>query len=485
MLSVVLTLGLLAPAKPNVVLFLVDDLGWQDTSLSFGLPEKVVGRQFKTPNLEKLAARGTRVDQAYSACPVCTPSRVAILTGVNPARNHITSWVHSGQDTESKYPGLESPKWETRGFLPGTAKTLPQLFREHGYETVQIGKAHFGAEGFPGADPTALGFDRSIGGSSAGNPSSYYGLDNFAAKKKDSSDPPGHNDVPGLKAYHGKDVYLEDALATEAEKVIRGADKPLFLWYAPYAVHTPIQPNKRLLAKYAKLDKTEAAYATMVESFDEGIGRIVSALRKKGRLDNTIFLFTSDNGGLSQVARGGYPNLHNLPLRSGKGSAYEGGTRVPFVIAGPGIPSGRALTKLWLTGEDLFSTIAEMAGIEAAPQDGTSYANALMGKGDEVRSAPAVWHFPHHRGWGGPGLEPFSSIRSGDFKAIFFYGTRTWELYNIKGDLGETRDLARSQPAKLKELAQLLSAELERMGAQYPKDEKTGQPVRPEIPTNR
>lgn len=485
MLSLLAAMAAMQSAsKPNVVLFLVDDLGWQDTSLSLGLPEKTVGRHFRTPNLEELASQGVQVTQAYASCPVCTPSRVALLTGVNPARNHITSWVHSGQDTESPYPGLDLSDWNKRGLQPGDAKTLAEAFRADGYQTVQIGKAHFGAAGTAGADPKNLGFDVSIAGSAAGNPNSYYGLDGFAAKKKGPTDPPAHNDVPDLEAYHGKDIYLEEALAIEGSKIIENAakiGKPLFLWYAPYAVHTPLMANKRLVGRYKNLDPKELAYATMVESVDNALGTLQAALKKAGQLENTYILFTSDNGGLSQTARGGLPNLHNLPLRSGKGSAYEGGTRVPLVVAGPGIPRGKILKDTWLSSADLYSTLAEFANLKVDPRDGKSFAQSLMTGQEAPRSEPMLWHFPHHRGWGGPGLEPFTSIRHGDFKAIFFYGTRRWELYNLKKDLGETSDLSMSQPAKLRQLADLMLSELKRMGATLPIDGKTGAPIEPRV----
>ena len=469
-----------AAAPPNVLLILVDDLGWQDTSLSFGVNPKVIGRHFRTPNLEALAKRGVQVNQAYSASPVCTPSRVAILTGQNPGRNKITTWVHSGQETESPYPGLDLSQWNMKGFQPGDAPTLPEAFWRAGYRTIQIGKAHFGAAGTAGANPLNLGFDRSIAGNAAGHPSSYYGLENFAAPRKPGETTVKHNDVPGLEAYHGKDAFLEEALASEASREIEQAvkdRKPFFLWYSPYAVHTPIQPNKKLLKNYRGLDDREAAYATLVESVDRGLGTLVHALKKSGQLDNTIIVFTSDNGGLSQSARGGYPNLHNLPLRSGKGSAYEGGMRVPLVFAGPGVASWKSFTRLWMTSTDLPATLAGLAGLRFDAIDGRSFSSNLQSGEDRDRTGAIVWHFPHYRGGGGPGLEPFSSVRVGDFKAIFFYGTRRWELYNLKNDLGETNDISQRQSQKLRELAALLSSQLTGMGAQLPSDAGTHRPI--------
>lgn len=474
-----------APLGPNVVLVLVDDMGWQDTSLAFGLKEKVVGRHFRTPNLERLARRGVRVDQAYSSCTVCTPTRAALLTGVHPARSRITSWVHSGQDTDGGHPDLLTPDWNKKGLQPGQSQTLAELFKAAGYRTVQIGKAHFGAAGTPGADPRNLGFDQTIGGSAAGHPSSFYGLESFAAKKANPGDPPKHNDVPHLDKYHGKDIYLDEALAAEAAGVVAEAAKakqPLFLWFSPYGVHTPLQANKRLLPKYRGMDEREAAYATMVETIDHALGTLLAALEKAGQLDETILLFTSDNGGLSQTARGGFPNLHNLPLRSGKGSGYEGGTRVPFVAAGPGIAKGVALTRTYLASADLYATVADLAGVAAPPKDGRSLAASLRSGREAPNLGPLIWHYPHHRGFAGPGLEPYSAIRMGDFKAIYFYGQRRWELYNLTADLGETRDVSRNRADKLSELGKALLEGLHEMGAQFPLDKATNRPVVPESP---
>lgn len=471
--------------QPNVVLFLVDDLGWQDTSLSFGIPEKIVGRHFRTPDLASLAARGTQVNQAYSSSPVCTPTRVALLTGTNPARNHITNWVQTGQDTDEAIPGMDFSKWNMNGVQPHDYQTLPEIFKAAGYHTLQVGKAHFGAGGTQGANPTTLGFDRTIGGSAAGHPSSYYGLQNFAAKKSSPNAPPAHNDVPDLKAYHGKDIYLEEALASEASKEIAQlgkSQKPMFLWFATYAVHAPIQPNRKYLSHYRNLDPTEAAYATMVETYDAALGTLISAFKAAGQLDNTIFVFTSDNGGLSESMRGGYLNMHNLPLRSGKGSAYEGGTRVPLVFAGPSVPAGKTLSKTWMTSTDLFATIPALANLRAKAEDGFSFSDAIRNTKDAPRSEVSVCHYPHNRGFRGPGLEPFSSIRMGSFKAIFFYISQRWELYNLDLDIGETREVSTKRGDKLKEMAEKLKSELKRMNAQFPTDLKTGKPIEPTIP---
>ncbi len=496
-----------------MIVFLVDDLGWQDTSLSFGLPEKVTGRHFRTPNLEKLASRGLTVNQAYSASPVCTPTRASLISGFSPARTRITNWVSTGGDTDPNHPSHGKFAWASEGLQAGKWDLLPGLLQRGLCHTAYFGKAHFGAGGTYGAYPNTLGFSTTIGGGALGHPNSYYGLQNFAAKKKSPSDPPAFNDVPGLEKYHGKDIFLDEALALEAADFIRtwaSSKGRFFMVFAPYAVHTPIQPNKRYLKKYLDkgLDPTEAAYATMVETVDAALGTIVQTLRQAEQLDNTIIIFTSDNGGLSESSRGGIRNQHNLPLRSGKGSAYEGGIRVPFVIAGPGIPRGKSLKKTPIITTDLTATLWALQGRPANPDtDPPKDIPALEGEiptfGDffkdsanlaecfrNVQEAPQrslYWHYPHYRGLRGPGLEPFSAVRKGDFKLIYFYLDRRWELYNLANDIGETVNLARIPSPKNREigqdLAERLIGYLKECEAQFPVEAKTGKPIEPNFET--
>jgi len=504
-----------APAeRVNMIVVLVDDLGWQDTSLSFGLQEKVTGRHFRTPNLEKLAARGLTVNQAYSASPVCTPSRASLLSGLSPARTRITNWVATGGDTDPNHPSHGKFAWASEGLQAGKWNLVPGLLQRGLFDTAYIGKAHFGAGGTHGAFPDTLGFSTSIGGGALGHPNSYYGLQNFAAKKKSPSDPPAFNDVPGLEKYHGKDIFLDEALAQEAAAYIRrtaSGGRRFFMVFAPYSVHTPIQPNKRYLKKYLDqgLDPTEAAYATMVQTVDDALGTIVHSLRQTKQLDNTLIVFTSDNGGLSQTARGGVRNQHNLPLRSGKGSAYEGGIRVPFVIAGPGIPPGKILKRTPVITTDLTATLwalqyrpdkTQPAPTEELPppeggeiptlgnlfQDSANLAPYFQ-TGQEAPNRSLYWHYPHYRGLQGPGLEPFSAIRKGDFKLIYFYLDRRWELYNLANDIGETVNLARVPNPKNREigkdLAERLIGYLKDCKAQFPVEGKTGKPIEPSFET--
>lgn len=477
-----------ATAKPNVVVILTDDLGWQDTALNFGVSPRIVGSHFKTPNLEKLARRGIVVHNAYSSSPVCTPSRVSLLTGFSPAKTKVTNWVSGGGDTDPNHPFISSLPWKGSGLQPDEFVTLPQKFRDEGYLTAQVGKAHFGSRGTKGADPKNLGFSINVAGGSLGHPNSYYGTDSFASK--DSAAPgAAPNDVPNLQTYHGKDVFLEEALALEAGKVIGRAkleQKPLFMLFAPYAVHTPIMPNLKFLAKYERqgIGPIEAAYATLVESVDMALGSISNSLAKHGMLKNTYIVFTSDNGGLSQSSRGGPKNLHNLPLRSGKGSAYEGGLRVPFVIAGPDIPTAISFTKTLVQSADLYPTLLDLVGISFSPVEGVSLAENFRG-GKDGQTGARFWHYPHFRGLGGPGLEPFSAIREGDFKLTYFYLDQRWEMYNIASDIGETTDLMKvlnpERQRRYEELGERLIRWLEGTEANFPISKKTGEPIRPKL----
>lgn len=487
MTSALLASALLSPIQPNIVLVLVDDMGWQDTSLKLGVDRKHVGQHLSTPNLEALAKKGLTVNQAYSSCTVCTPSRTALLTGMSPAKTGITNWVSNGGDSDPNHPSTLSLKWTSKGLQPGMFRTLPERLHENGYLTAIIGKAHYGAIGTPGADPKNLGFDISIAAGGLGHPNSYYGTENFASRKPNPGIPPAPNDVPGLEKYHGKDIFLEEALALEADGVIKQSaseKKPLFLLFAPYSVHTPISPNKRLLAKYLSkgLDAKEAAYATMVETVDNALGSLVRSLESQKLLANTIVIFTSDNGGLSASSRGGPKNLHNLPLRSGKGSAYEGGVRVPFVIAGPGVPAGKTLGKTSLVSADLCPTILDFAKVPYSGLEGQSLATSFE-SGTESPNRTLFWHYPHYRGLNGPGLEPYSAVREGDFKLIFFYLDQRWEMYNLEADPGETMNLIpimnEARREKYDALSAKLLAWLGQSGANFPVSRADGRPISP------
>lgn len=470
----------LEEVKPNIIVFLVDDMGWQDTSVPFWDKKTPFNNRYRTPNMERLASLGMKFTQAY-ATPVCSPTRISLMTGMNAARHRVTNWtLKKNSSPDAKDDSLQFPQWNVNGMSPvaGVENTiyatpLPKLLKEEGYHTIHVGKAHFGAIDTPGENPKNLGFDVNIAGHAAGAPESYLGEENFGNGK------PGKAiwAVPGLKKYHGKDVFLSEALTQEAVHTLDSLDNkaPFFLYMAHYAVHTPIYGDDRFLQKYldAGLDVTEAKYATMVEGMDKSLGDIMDYLDKKNIADNTIILFMSDNGGLSAHARGGEPNTHNKPLASGKGSFYEGGIRVPMIVKWPGKVKPITSTDDYIIIEDFFPTILEMVGIKDFKTlqhiDGQSFLPILTGeRKSKDTSRPLFWHYPNKWGANGPGIGTGSAVRLGDWKLIYFHKNQTLELYNIKEDIEESTNLALLHKEKVKELAAVLTDYLKTSKAQMP-----------------
>lgn len=462
-----------AARRPNLVVFLVDDLGWQDTSVSFGGPPTAQQAHFRTPALERLCAEGTRFSQAYSHC-VCSPTRVSMMTGANPARHRVTNWtLHRDRSTDAAQPRLQLPEWHVNGLSPDPAtprshhaETLAQRLRSAGYRTIHVGKAHLGAQGTPGEDPRNLGFDVNVAGHAAGAPASHQGLDDYAAKGRD----PVWN-VPGLEEYHGTPTFLTDALTTEALRAVDealAAGQPFFLHLSHYAVHTPLQPDARFVERYRALglDEQEARYASMVEGMDDSLGRVLQHLDARGIATDTMLVFTSDNGGLSATARGGAPHVHNAPLRSGKGSAYEGGTRVPLAVRWPGHAPAGAMVAQPVIAEDLFATLCAAAGAPDDCPDGRNWLPALSGA--TLTGRTLLWHFPNHWGASGPGIGAHSAIRSGDHKLVWFHAEERFELYDLAHDPWEQHDLASAQPDTTAALRKLLRERLTEAAAQLP-----------------
>jgi arylsulfatase A-like enzyme len=507
LLALVCVVPACADARPNIILFLVDDLGQQDVSVPMLDAKSALNARFRTPNLERLAARGVRFSNAYAAAPVCTPSRTAILSGQSPARTHITYWtLEKDTDTSSRHPRLDPPKWAVNGLQPSPA-LLPALLRAAGYRTIHAGKAHWGARGTAGSDPLQMGYDQNIAGHAAGAPGSFLGTDHFkdAARKQrgklaPDAAPPSVWDVPGLAAWHGKAVWLDDVLAREAADAITASvrdAKPFFLTFCPYGVHTPIMEDARFSGDYPELDPTERAYATMVAAMDHALGTLVERCTELGVLESTVIVFTSDNGGLSAHARGAAPDgvtahTHNAPLRSGKGAAYEGGIRVPLVVAGPGVRPRVTPESTPVVGTDLYPTILSIAGARVATDalpdrlpdripdrihDGVDLSPLLAGSA-AIAERTILFHQPHKWGPEGPGIEPFSAIRRGDWKLIWFHdaaapGPRI-ELFDVARDPSESRECSASQPGTFAEMAAALREALDRTGAQLSVDRILG-----------
>lgn len=483
-----------AEMKPNIILFLVDDMGWQDTSLPFYDQKTDLNNQFYTPNMERLASQGVKFTQAY-ACSVSTPTRVSLLTGMNAASHRVTNWtMNKDVPTDAKDDVVAPPRWNVNGIsqMPGDSNatyvtTLPSILKKNGYATIMCGKAHFGARNTPGSNPLNLGFDVNIGGHAAGQPGSYLGESNYGNKFQDFTPPFG---VPGLTKYHGKDVFLTDALTREAihsMDSISHADKPFFLYMAHYAVHIPFNPDNRFYDKYVEkgLDKTEAMYAALIEGMDKSLGDIMDYLEKNNLSDNTIILFMSDNGGLSLHARGGLPNTHNLPLRSGKGSAYEGGIREPMIVKWNGVAKQNTTIHQYVKIEDFFPSILQMAGIKHAKTaqkiDGVSFIPLLKNESKSFENRAIYWHYPNnwvpvtkHRE---AGIGAYSAVRQGDYKLIYFHKNREIELYNLKNDIGEQNNLAKSHPEITYKLAKKLTNYLRKSNAQMPVDKTTGKSI--------
>lgn len=481
-----------AQQKPNIILFLVDDMGWQDCSLPFHTDTTMWNRIFKTPNMERLAAKGMKFTNAY-ASSVSSPSRVSLITGVNPTRHKVTNWTlnkNATNDGANKLLSFE--QWNVNGFSPvdgiensyyGTS--LPQLLKEGGYSTLFVGKAHFGAIGTPAEDPLKIGFDRNVAGHAAGAMGSYLGERSFGNDRKDAA----VWGVPDLEKYHGKDVFLSEALTLESMNLMDealAADKPFFLYMAHYAVHAPFEADKRFYQKYIDegLEEQEARFASIVEGMDKSLGDIMDYTEKKGIDKNTIIIFMSDNGGYSVGVRLKTFNgiNKNAPLRGGKGSLYEGGIREPMIVYAPNVTKAGSENNSKLIIEDFFPTILEMAGVKRIKTvqelDSKSFINALSGT-TVNKNRPFFWHYPND--WGEKANEcgtPRSAIIVGDMKLIHNYETATNELYNIKTDIGETNNLlgkGKEYDKVAQQLAKILSDKLRAEKATMPIIKSTGE----------
>ncbi len=474
----------------NIIFFLVDDMGWQDTSVPFWKERTHFNELYHTPNMERLAAEGMKFTQAY-ACAVCSPTRTSLMTGMNAARHGVTNWtLHRNASNDAHDDLLDWPLWNVNGLQPvdtiersvhGT--TLAEILRENGYYTIHSGKGHWGAIDTPGADPANLGFDVNIAGHAAGGPCSFLGENNFSGSWRNA---PSFWDVPGLEEYHGEDINLTDAITLEAIKALdhaREAGKPFYLYMSHYAVHVPLEPHHPYYQKYKDmgLEETEARYSSMVEGMDGSLGALMDYLDENGLADNTAILFMSDNGGLSAHGRGGERHTHNYPLNSGKGSAYEGGIRVPMIASWPGKVEPGSIDADYLIIEDYFPSILEIAGVKeyqtVQDVDGISFVPRLFQEGAPDGDRNLIWHYPNKWGASGPGIGTTSTIRSGDWKLIYWYKDQQFELFNIKEDIREKNNLAGREPGIVKRLASELGEYLREVNAHRPSFKATGEPV--------
>ncbi len=445
-----------APVR-NVVFILIDDLGWADLSC--------YGSQFhETPNLDQLAAEGMRFTNAYAACPVCSPTRAAILTGQHPVRVGITDWI-PGQTPENR-PLLSNTDLDA---LPLSQITLAEAVREHGLRTFFAGKWHLGSDGML---PQDQGFDINRGGHHKGSPPGGY----YSPYKN-----PQLPDGPAGE-------YLPDRLTDESISFLRQAGRQPFLLYLSfYTVHTPIQADRKSIdhfrQKAAQLGpapepirehtgltrarQDRADFASMVAGMDRNVGRLLQTLDELKLRDSTAVIFTSDNGGLSTLARPNAPTC-NLPLRAGKGWCYEGGIRVPLIVRVPGVTEAGSVSSVPVTSMDFYPTILSLLGQPLRPKqhlDGADLSGVLSGQRESPHAA-LQWHYPHYHGsmW-----TPGAAIRAGDWKLIEFYESGTAELYNLASDPGEQHDLADSEPARTAALRKQLRDWQDSTGARLPR----------------
>lgn len=440
-------------SKLNFIFILIDDLGWKDLSC--------YGSEFyETPNIDRLAINGMRFMNAYAACPVCSPTRASILSGKYPANVGVTNYIGGGERgrlIDARYTD----------HLPLEECSLGRALGEGGYQTWHVGKWHLGSKEYW---PREHGFDVNVGGCDWGLPSNGY----FS---------PWGN--PTLEdGYEGE--YLTDRLTDEAIDLLdnRDSECPFFLnlWY--YSVHVPIQAKKDTIAKYQSkleamgLDKmktfedgefypcehkrylrvrrrlvqSDPAYAAMIEHLDENIGRLMDALEEGGIADNTVVIFTSDNGGLATAE--GSPTC-NAPLAEGKGWMYEGGTREPLIFYAPGLIRENSVCDVPVTSPDFYPTILELAGLDLRPEqhsDGESLAGLIKGDNQPGREA-IFWHYPHYGNQGGT---PGCVVRAGDWKLMEFFEDGRLELYNLREDIGEKHNLASVETQRVEELHSML-----------------------------
>lgn len=464
---------------PNIIFFLVDDMGWQDTSVPFYSEITELNKRYHTPNMELLASQGLMFTQAY-AHSICSPTRVSLMTGMNPARHMVTNWTlrkNISPGDKKDHPLVRSADWNLNGLQPEPgieksvyAKTFPMFLQKAGYKTIHVGKAHFGAKDTPGENPLNLGFDVNIAGHAAGGPGSYHGTKNFSAVWRNGD---RIWDVPDLEKYHGKDINLTEALTLEANSEIEkavGEEKPFYLYMSHYTIHAPWEVDKRFIDKYKNngLSEYDEVYASMIESMDKSLGDIMHNLRRLGIEKNTVIVFMTDNGQPSS-------STPNLPLKGHKGLAYEAGARVPFIIRWPGITKANTRSSAYFIIEDLFPTFLEIGSVQNFDQiggiiDGKSIVPLINGKRNKLKNREIFWHFPHimHKPY-----IPYSSVRKGDWKLIYFHMDRSLELYNLKDDIGELTNLAKENSKKTKELTMILSDFLRKTKAVMSIDKRT------------
>ena len=451
-----------AEKKLNFVFILIDDLGWRDLGC-FG------SSFYETPNLDRLAQEGMRFTQAYAACPVCSPTRVSIMTGKYPARLATTDWFGAPQPENALNHKTGKNKLLPASYeekMPLEEVTLAESFQGQGYDTFFAGKWHMGGEGYY---PEDQGFEINKGGFEKGSPPSYF------------------SPYKNPKLEDGPDgEHLPERLSQECVHFLENEkENPFLLYLSMYSVHTPLRSRQDLIKKYeekaiklqqegpeflpegkfqARQIQNHAVYAAMVESMDQAVGNVLNALDRLELTDNTVVFFMSDNGGLS--TREGSPTS-NVPLRAGKGWLYEGGIREPMIVRWPGVTVPGSECNHPVISTDFYPTMLEIAGIKALPEqhcDGVSFA-PLLKDSTLPTDRPIFWHYPHYGNQGG---FPGAAVRLGDYKLIEFFEDKHVELYNIADDISEKNNLTEKLPDKATELRQMLHDWQKSVNARFP-----------------
>lgn len=416
----------LEKSRPNVLIINIDDMGWKDVGF-------MGSSYYETPNIDKLSTAGTIFTNGYASSANCAPSRACLMTGLWTPRHGIYT-VGSSERGDTKHRKL-IPTKNTRK-LARNFKTIPDVLQEAGYKTCHAGKWHLSD------NPLEYGFDVNIAGGQNGMPSSYY--------------PPYRN----VKIEAGRDSYLTDLIMEKTLAFVDTVSSPFFLYYAPYAVHTPIQPVDSLLKKYetkpGSNGQQNAAYASMVENVDRNIGLLIEKLARKNVMDNTLIVLTSDNGGLYGITK-------QPPLRAGKGSYYEGGIREPFFFVYKGVINHNATSDVPITNLDIFPTILNYVDLRDSISglDGIDLSSILEGKGTEP-DRQLYWHFPVYlQAYNVADNEnrdslfrtrPGSVVRYGQWKLHYYFEDNETELYNLAQDIGERNNLVQDEPVKANEL---------------------------------
>ena len=445
----------------NFLVIIVDDLGFMD------IEPNNPNSFYQTPNLTELAKQSVNFSNSYAANPVCSPSRVALMTGVNPARMKATDWFHH-KNSEHLTGNYQIAK--SVDYLPRETLTMAEVLPES-YQKIFIGKWHLGEDEHHW--PEHQGFDTNIAGWASGSPTGGY----FAP----------YTNPRLLQGDDGE--YLTQRLTNEAIKILKSTEgNPFLLVLSYYSVHVPLQAPETSIQKYRKLklpltDQQEfgqeeqvlpqiqtnrkvrkvqnhPTYAAMVEQMDSNVGRVLSQLEQSGLAENTVVIFTSDNGGLSTSE--GLPTS-NFPLRGGKGWVYEGGIRVPLMIKVPGVNKVNITQTTPVIGMDIPATIYQLTSTSPSKLDGQSLLPLLLDE-DATIERPLFWHYPHYSNQGGV---PASAVRLGKYKLIQRLETGDVHLYDLEKDVGELNDVASQHPAKVTELNQLLSQWYQEVDAQF------------------